>query len=170
MKRMMVIFQLMLVVGCSLVLCSCTPDTISELRGTAKADIARPDLAQQQVPESKVYKASQEQIVDAVKRCLKDDGIMYQSSQEGKTVSIVSEEVSIQQVSTMRMMFGGSNYTARYMIDVEPDGLVTFRSRIDKSLSGLINTKGVKDPEKEKELRADFFQKLDRKLGSTAVQ
>lgn len=162
MKKMSV-FRIMLVLGVCFFLNACLGDGFAELRGEAKPDV---NPAVPQVAEAKVYKVTQTKIVEAVKRCLKKEDIDFTSGKgEGKAVRITTEQITVQQVSLMRSMMGGSNYYAQEIIDVEPNGRVTFKARFKKSFSDKgVTTENLKYPEKENELRAKFFEALDKEL------
>jgi len=162
MKRNLMALLMVLAITLSLTGCG---NAMRELRGTAQPTAAKTE----QVPESKAYKASQDKIVAAVKKILKSQDVIF-STGEGEdkgAVRITTEDMVIQSPSLVRSMMGASTYTAREIIDVASNGTVSFAARFSKSLgTGGDKKENLKFPDKENEMRKQFFDALDKEIQS----
>ncbi len=138
-------------------------NAINELRGTAKPE----SKTTEKVPESKTYNVSQDKALAAVKRVLKSQEVMFEvgNGEDKNTVRITTEAITIQNPSLIRSMMGASTYTAKEIIDVTSDGTVSFAARFSKAL-GVTSTKkeNMKFPDKENEMRKQFFDALDKEI------
>jgi len=162
MKRNLMALLMVLAITLSLTGCG---NAMRELRGTAKPE----SNVTEKVSESKAYNVSQDKVLAAAKKVLKAQDILFEvgNGEDKNIVRITTEAITIQNPSLMRSMMGASTYTAKEIIDVTVDGIVSFAARFSKAL-GVTSTKreNLKFPEKENELRKQFFDALDKEVPS----
>lgn len=137
---------------------------MSELKGTAKPDA----VVMEKVPVSKSYHVPQDVALAAIKKVMKSQGVIYEivAGEDKDTVRLKTEPIVVQEASAMDLMLAKSAYSAQEIIDVSMDGTVSFIARFAKSWEGLgdQNTKNLQFPDKENELRKNFFDALDKEL------
>lgn len=138
------------------VLCGCSAGYVmSELKGTAKPEGG----IQEQIPVSKTYKAGYSKVWKAVQDVLEDQGYMF--SVDTASGRIKTEPKIIGNPNEVAV--AGASYSAVVSIKVERS-TVSYRARFNKQ-SNLVQPEELREfPEKENELRKEFFAALDAKV------
>lgn len=144
----------------SLSLISCTYVS-SELKGTAKPEGGITEI----VPASKTYSASHDKVWQASRAVLDEWGYMYEANQSTYTIKTEPKQLS----DTKKVMYIGARYSAKLYITVE-SSTVSLKARFGKTSNLTMGGENLEFPEKENELRKDFYEALDVKLGRSATQ
>lgn len=130
----------------------------SEMSGTAKP----PGGIQEQIPVSKVYPVSDTRLRQAIIEILDEDNYFY--AENSSTNTIRTEPKSITDQGEFR--FAGAAYYSKMFIKLA-SSTVTFKVLFDKKSNVTMAEQNLEFPEKENELRKNFFSKLDQKLNFT---
>lgn len=135
----------------------------SELTGTAKPGGG----IQETVPASRTYSATAQAVRRATLQVLDDQGYVYEENSSTGTIKTEPKLLT----DTSKVMFMGATYAAKLFIKL--DGVtVTYRAKFDKKSNLTMGDQNIEFPEKEAELRKEFFAALDGKLktpGSTGT-
>ncbi len=133
----------------------------SELAGTAKPEGGTTEI----VPASKTYSASHDKVWQAARAVLDEWGYMYEANPSSNTIKTEPKQLG----DTQKFAFAGAYYTARLYINVE-GSTVTLRARFGKKSNVTMGGENLEFPEKENELRKNFYEALNAKLGRSAPQ
>lgn len=128
-----------------------------ELTGKAKPTGG----VQEQVPASKTYKASFQALRRATLEILDEQGYVYDENPSTNTIKTEPKLLTDQS----KVMFVGASYSAKLFIKLE-GSTITYRAKFDKKSTLTMGEQNIEFPEKENELRKDFFAALDKKLGN----
>jgi len=151
MKRLLAICSiLVLISGCG------AGYATSELSGTAKPEGG----IKEAIPKDKEYSGvNQQQLWNAVQDVLEDQGYIF--SADSASGRIKTEPKMISDPSKVALF--GASYYAVLAIRVK-DSSVSYTARFNKDSNLVQDEKLVEYPEKENELRRDFFSALDQKV------
>ena len=127
----------------------------SELSGTAKPEGG----TQEVVSPSRTYNATPQVLRRAVLAVLGEQGYVYEDA--SSTGAIKTEPKSL--TDTSKFGFAGATYHAKLFITFD-GSVVTYRAKFDKKSNITMPELNVEFPEKENELRKDFFAALDKRL------
>ncbi len=154
---------LLIVAACAITLTSCESARYvkSELSGTARP--AGGIL--ENVPVSKSYSAAAQEVRRAVLAVLDDQGYIYDENASAGTVRSEPRLLT----DTSKLQIAGAYYYARLYIKID-GASVSFRAKFDKKSNVTMAEQNVDYPEKENELRRDFFLALDKRLSRPTVQ
>ena len=134
--------------------CSHVSYVKSELAGGAKPTGGTTDA----VPATKTYAAGAGATRSAVLTVLSDLGFIAEDNPSTPTIRTDPKQLPHSESLLVR-------YSARAFVTVTGSA-VTYRARFDKTSSVVKAETGIEFPEKENELRKQFFDALDAKLGS----
>lgn len=129
----------------------------SELTGTAKPEGG----IQESVPVSKTYSASPQAVRRSTLQVLDDQGYVY--DENSSTGTIKTEPKVLADVSKFKFM--GATYATKLFVKLD-GATVTYRAKFDKQSNVTMGEQNIEFPEKEAELRKEFFAALDRKLST----
>jgi hypothetical protein len=132
----------------------------SEATGTAKPEGVTTEI----VPASKTYSASHEKVWQAARAILDEWGYIYEANPSSNTIKTEPKQLS----DTKKVMFLGANYTAKLHITVE-GSTVSLRARFGKQSNVVMGGENLEYPEKENELRKNFYEALDARIGRSAT-
>jgi hypothetical protein len=124
----------------------------SELSGSAKPEGGIKDV----IPMTRTYKQPPAEVRKAVLAVLLDQGHLLQGDAMGMEL----------RTEPKVMGTGGASlvaYSVRNIVGIDGSA-VTYRARFDKKSSVVQPETNLEFPEKENELRRDFFNALDKKL------
>ena len=143
--------------------CSSVQYVKSELSGTAKPEGG----IGESIAPLKTYSASQEAIRRATLAVLEEQGYVVEENVAAGTVKTDPKPLG----DVTKFQFTGATYYAKLAIKFEGPN-VTYRAKFDKKSSLTQGETNIDFPEKENELRRDFFLALDKKLlkSSPSVQ
>lgn len=130
----------------------------SELTGTAKPEGG----IQGSVPASKTYSASAQAVRRATLKVLDDQGYVYEENSSTGTIKTEPKLLT----DTSKFMLMGATYAAKLFIKLE-GATVTHRAKFDKKSNLTMGEQNIEFPEKEAELRKEFFAALDGKLSTS---
>jgi hypothetical protein len=133
----------------------------SELKGTAKPEGG----ITESVPASKTYVVSHEKLWQATRNVLDEWGYIYEANPSSNTIKTEPKHLS----DTQKFRFIGSDYTAKLHITVE-GSTVALRARFSKKSNIVMGGENLEFPEKENELRKNFYEALNAKIGSSVTQ
>ncbi len=146
----------------SLALISCGAGyVISEMKGTAKPEGGTSEI----VPAFKTYSASHDKVWQAARAVLDEWGYMYEANPSSNTIKTEPKQLG----DTKNVVGAGANYTAKLYITVE-GSTVSLKARFGKQSNVTIGGENLEYPEKENELRKNFYEALDAKIGRSATQ
>ena len=126
----------------------------SEISGDAKPDGGIKEV----VPAKKTYPVSNAQLRRAVLETLDEQGYMY-TENSGR---ITTEPKPIGDQS--QFGFLGATYYSKLILSIS-GSTIKFIARFNKDSNLTQDEQNIEYPEKENELRSNFFAELDRKLG-----
>lgn len=151
-KLLTAIFLLLIVV----VLSGCGAGYVmSELKGTAKPEGGINEV----IPETKTYKANHAVLWKAVQDVLDDQGYIFAADSSSGRIKTDPKVLGDQS----KLAITGATYSA--VVTVKVDGSsVSYRARFNKKSNIVQGTELLEFPEKENELRKNFFTVLDNKL------
>ncbi len=128
---------------------------MSELKGTAKPEGGIKEV----IPETKAYKVSNGVLWKAVQDVLDDQGYIFSVDSASGRIKTDPKIIGDQN----KVAVAGASYSA--VVTVKVDGSsVTYRARFNKKSNIVKGEELLEFPEKENELRRDFFAILDAKL------
>jgi len=130
----------------------------SEVTGTAKPSGG----TQESIPPSKTYKSSALAVRRATLQVLDEQGYVYEENPSTGTIKTDPKVLG----DTTKVMFMGATYAARLVIKLEGT-TVTYRAKFDKKSNLTMGGDNLEYPDKEAELRKEFFAALDSKLSSS---
>ena len=140
----------------SAMLCGCESVNYlkSEIGGSAKPTGGIKEV----VPVEKTYPVSNAQLRHAVLETLDEKGYMYTEN----TGRIITEPKPIGDQS--QFGFLGATYYSRLMLSIS-GSTIKFIARFNKDSNLTQDEQNIEYPEKENELRKNFYATLDKKLG-----
>lgn len=133
----------------------------SELTGTAKPAGGIQDI----VPPSRTYVATPQEVRRAVEAVLDEQGYIYEENASAGTIRSEPRLLT----DTSKVQLAGAYYYAKLYIKLD-GASVTFRAKFDKKSNVTMPEQNVDYPEKENELRRDFFVALDQRLSRQTAQ
>lgn len=147
-----------LVIGTSLLM-SC--GTVSYLKSEVSGDAKPTGGTTEVIPATKSYLAQPAAIRSEVLAILSDQGYIYD---ENKSTGAIRTEPKLLSNAGGMMV----EYSARVFVALEATS-VTYRVRFDKKSSITQGGTNLEFPEKENDLRKEFFAALDKKLAPTGA-
>ena len=129
----------------------------SEISGSAKPTGGVKEV----VPVNKTYPVSNAQLRQAVLETLDEQGYMYTENM-GR---IITEPKPIGDQS--QFGFLGATYYSKLMLSIS-GSTIKFIARFNKDSNLTQDEQNIEYPEKENELRSNFFAALDKKLGASS--
>lgn len=142
-----------LMIGTSLLM-SC--GTVSYLKSEVSGDAKPTGGTTEVIPVTKSYQAQPAAIRSEVLTILSDQGYIYD---ENKSTGAIRTEPKLLSNAGGMMV----EYSARVFVTLEATS-VTYRARFDKKSSITQGGNNLEFPEKENDLRKEFFAALDKKL------
>lgn len=115
------------------------------------------------IPVSKTYSASHEKIWQASRAILDEWGYIYEANQSSNTIKTEPKQLNPPK-GVVGVVFS-TTYLANLYITVE-GSTVSFRARFGTQGYGVAGRKDLEYPEKENELRKNFFEALNAKVGT----
>lgn len=128
----------------------------SEVTGTAKPAGG----IQETVPPEKAFKASPKAVRNAVLEVLDEQGYVYEENPSTGTIKTDPKLLTDQS----NVMFLGASYSAKVFIKLK-GSKVNFKAVFNKKSNLTVGEENIQYPEKENELRKQFFDALARRLG-----
>ena len=128
----------------------------SELTGTAKPDGG----IKESIPISKTYNVSAQELRRAVVEVLDEQGYIYEENTSTSTIKTEPKLIT----DTSKFMLYGAYYSAKLSIRLEGN-TISYRARFNKKSNLTMEEQNVEFPEKENELRKNFYEALNGKLG-----
>jgi len=128
----------------------------SELTGTARPTGG----VQGTIPATKTYKANPQALRRATLDILDEQGYVYEENPSTGTIKTEPKLLTDQNT----VMLVGASYSVKLFVKLDGSS-VTCRARFDKKSNLTMGEQNIVYPEKENELRKDFFAALDEKLG-----
>ena len=153
MKLRYLIAAVALLASALLVSCSSASYVTSELSGGAKPEGGIKEV----IPATKTFAPSAAAVREAVLAVLQDQGYI---AEENKSTGTIRTELKPLPNSGGSIMVA---YSVRVFITLDAS-TVTYRARFDKKSSVVQAEANLEFPEKENELRKEFFAAVDRKL------
>ena len=127
----------------------------SELSGTAKPEGG----IQEAVPPSKAYNTTPAALRQAALTVLEELGYVYEEN--ASTGTIKTEPKLLTDTSKFALM--GATYSAKLFIKLE-GATITYRAKFDKKSNVTMPEQNIEYPEKENEIRKEFFAALDKRV------
>jgi hypothetical protein len=149
------IFFISLFLPLSLWSCESTKYIKSEIDGTAKP----PGGIQEVVPAKKKYPVGNEKLRLAVIEQLDEEGYIYDENPSTGTIKTEPNQIK----EPRQFGFVGAMYYAKLIIKLS-GSTIDFRARFNKDSNLTQDEQNLEYPEKENELRKNFFAALDKKL------
>jgi len=150
------IFLYLLLLSMSLWSCESVNYIKSEIGGTAKPTGG----IQEVVPIKKSYPVSNEKLRLAVIELLDEQGYIYDENPSTGTIKTEPQPLTDQRNSGI----SGATYYSKLIIKTS-GSTVKFRARFNKDSNLVQDEQNLGYPEKENELRKNFYMALDKKLG-----
>lgn len=129
----------------------------SEVTGTAKPEGG----IQDSVPASRTYSASAQAVRRATLQVLDEQGYVYEENSSTGTIKTEPKLLT----DTSKFIFMGATYATKLFIKLD-GATVTYRAKFDKKSNVTMGEQNAEFPEKEAELRKEFFAALDGKLST----
>jgi hypothetical protein len=129
----------------------------SEMTGSVKPEGGTTEI----VPASKTFSASHEKVWQAARAVLDEWGYIYEANPSTNTIKTEPKQLS----DINKFVFAGASFTAKLHITVE-DSTVSLKARFGKKSNVVMGGENLEYPEKENELRKNFFDALNAKLGA----
>jgi hypothetical protein len=133
----------------------------SELSGTAKPEGG----IQENIPPSRTYRAPPQAVRRAVLAVLGDQGYVYEDNPSAGTIKTEPKSLT----DTSKFAFTGATYHAKLFITFD-GSTVTYRAKFDKKSNLTMPELNVEFPEKENEIRKEFFVALDKRLTPSGAE
>ena len=153
MRKLFIVTYLFLI---AIVFSGCgTGYVMSELKGTAKPEGG----IKEAIPETKTYKVSNSVLWKAVQDVLDDQGYIFAA--DSSTGRIKTDPKILGDPNKFAVT--GATYSAVVIIKVN-DSIVNYKARFNKKSNVVEGSELREYPEKENELRKNFFAALDAKL------
>lgn len=127
----------------------------SEVTGTAKPAGG----IQESVPAERTFKASPKAVRTAVLEVLDDQGFVYEENPSTGTIKTDPKLLTDQS----NVMFLGASYSAKVFIKLK-GSKVSFKAVFNKKSNLTVGEENIQYPEKENELRMQFFDALTMRL------
>jgi hypothetical protein len=143
------------VLMCSLISGCGAGYVMTELQGTAKPEGGIAEV----IPETKVYKADNAKVWKACLDVLDDQGFIFASDTASGRIKSDPKPLG----DPGKMAITSASYYVIPIIKVDGSS-VTYRARFNKESNLVQGGTNREYPEKENELRRDFFDALDNKL------
>ena len=150
--------KIAILIACLMVLlggCSAVGYVKSELTGQAKPEGGIAEV----VPATKTFSVSAPVLRRAVRAVLEDQAFIVEELANG---SFRTEPKVLGDPSRFALV--GATYSARVNVRVEGQA-VTYRARFDKKSNVVMAEQNAEYPEKENELRREFFDALAKQVG-----
>jgi len=128
----------------------------SEVTGTAKPAGG----IQETIPAERAFRASPKAVRNAVLEVLDEQGYVYEENPSTGTIKTDPKLLTDQS----NVMFLGASYSAKAFIKLK-GSKVTFKALFNKKSNLTVGEENIQYPEKENELRKQFFDALARRLG-----
>lgn len=153
MKRILFALFLLFVV---VMLSSCgTGYVISEMKGTAKPEGGISET----IPETKTYTVGNKELWKAVQDVLDEQGYIFAADSSSGRIKTDPKILG----DPNKVVGAAATYSSVVAIKVE-NSSVTYKARFNKK-SNIVESSELREyPEKENELRRDFFAALDKKI------
>lgn len=128
----------------------------SEVTGSAKPAGG----IQENIPPEKAFKASPKAVRNAVLEVLDEQGYVYEENPSTGTIKTDPKLLTDQS----SVMFLGASYSAKVFIKLK-GSKVNFKAVFNKKSNLTVGEENIQYPEKENELRKQFFDSLTKRLG-----
>jgi hypothetical protein len=135
--------------------CETTNYVSSEITGTAKPAGG----IQEFIPTERSFKASPKAVSSAVLEVLDEQGYVYEENPSTGTIKTDPKLLTEQS----NVMFLGASYSAKLFIKLK-GSKVNFKAVFNKKSNLTVGEENIQYPEKENELRQQFFEALARRL------
>ncbi len=151
---------ILLLFGLSLIGCGTVGESINYVKSELTGGAEPSGGIEKTVPATKKYPVSSTRLRKAVLEILDEQGYTY--NEHTSTNTIKTDPKSLSDHSKFGLV--GAYYYAKLTIKLS-GSTIRFTARFDKESNLTTGGKNIEYPEKENELRRDFFQELDRKFG-----